>query len=245
MKKSMANLLALTEKKKTIGIIGGMGPLATADLFRKIVLLTRADTDSEHIHIFVDNYPQIPDRTSAILEGSDRPLAYILESARWLEKAGADFLLIPCSTSHSYYEKIVAGTRLPVLNMLKATASSLQREGVKEIGLLATDGTIKTNVFAKAFASCGIETICPGPYDQKKVMDMIYQEIKAGRAIHLKPIFEVMDRLHARGAERIVLGCTELPIAFEGKFTEDMVDPTRILAIKAIQEAGYPCVAQK
>ena len=92
--------------KKTIGIIGGMGPLATVELFRQLVVMTKAENDREHIHILIDNFPQVPDRTEAILEGSDRPVALIVEAGRRLIAAGAELLLIPCNTSHYYYEKI-------------------------------------------------------------------------------------------------------------------------------------------
>ena len=95
------------KEKKTIGIIGGMGPLATADLFTRIINLTDAQKDAEHIHILIDNNPHIPDRTSAILHGTESPLPYLIESANRLKSAGADFLIIPCITSHGFYDELV------------------------------------------------------------------------------------------------------------------------------------------
>lgn len=229
-------------KKKTIGILGGMGPLATVELFRKLVVLTKAESDREHIHILIDNYPQIPDRTAAILEGSDRPVSFLLEAADRLVQAGADFLLIPCNTSHYYYDAVAAQLPIPVLNMLQITARRLRQEGVNKVGLLATDGTIQTGVYAKAFAEQGIETLCPDPEGQRCVMDMIYGQIKAGKPIHRQPVEEVMDALRASGAQRIILGCTELPLAFSSHMAEDMVDPAHLMALEAIRYAGYKTV---
>lgn len=231
--------------KKTIGIIGGMGPLATVELFHKLVVLTNAASDSEHIHILVDNFPQIPDRTAAILEGSDRPVSHIVEAGNRLIRAGAELLLIPCNTSHYYYDQIAAALSVPVLNMLQLTAVHLQKEGVKRVGLLATDGTIQTRVFANAFAGVGIETLCPDPSGQQMVMHMIYREIKAGKKADCRPIERVMDALRAQGAERIVLGCTELPLAFSPTMKSDMVDPAHLLALEAIRRAGYETVVTR
>jgi len=228
--------------KKTIGIIGGMGPMATVDLFHKIVKLTKAENDKEHIHIIIDNYPQIPDRTAAILESKESPVPYILKSAKNLIKSGAELLLIPCNTSHYYYQEIATALSVPVLNMLRLTAEELKNENVGRVGLLATDGTIKTKVFENMFASLGIETVCPDSIGQSAVMNMIYKEIKAGKTVHCEPVIEVMNQLRKRGAQRIVLGCTELPLAFEQAMTDDMVDPARILAVSAIKQAGYEII---
>ena len=225
--------------KKTIGIIGGMGPLATVDLYKKIIDMTRADSDREHIHIIIDNYPQIPDRTTAILQGSEAPVPFILESAERLLTAGAQLLTIPCNTSHSFYEKICVGTSLPVLNMLDITAAHLQSEGVKSVGVLATDGTKKTGVYDRALSKFGIEVIYPDDEGQKKVMHLIYHEVKAGKPANLEPICTLMEGMHALGAEKFVLGCTELPIAFCGHMNEDIIDPTQLLAMEAIKAAGY------
>ncbi len=225
--------------QKTIGIIGGMGPLATVELFRKLVTLTRAQTDREHIHILIDNFPQVPDRTASILAGGESPVPYILQAADRLTAGGAELLLLPCNTSHYYFDRIAAQLSVPLLNMLEITAAHLQSAGVQTVGLLATDGTIQTKVFEKALGAVGIRALLPDVQGQARVMDMIYREIKAGKEPNRPSVEQVMDELRARGAERIVLGCTELPLAFDGAMQEDMVDPAHLLALEAIHRAGY------
>lgn len=225
--------------QKTIGIIGGMGPLATVELFRKLVTLTRARTDREHIHILIDNFPQVPDRTASILSDGESPVPYILGAAERLIQGGAELLLLPCNTSHYYYDEIAAKLSVPVLNMLKLTATYLRSEGVKTVGLLATDGTIGTRVFEKALSEAGIQTLLPNAQDQKTVMDTIYLQVKAGKPTDRQALERVIDALRARGAERTVLGCTELPLVFGQTLPTDLVDPAHLLAIEAIRQAGY------
>ena len=228
--------------RKTLGIIGGMGPLATVELFRKLVLLTRAESDREHIHILVDNFPQVPDRTASILGGGESPVPYILQAGERLVQGGAELLLLPCNTSHYYYGEISSRLPVPLLNMLQLTSLHLQKEGVRQVGLLATDGTIKTRVFEKTLAEVGISALLPDEFGQKTVMDVIYSQIKAGKTPDEDSLERVMDKLRARGAERIVLGCTELPLAFGGGMAEDVIDPAHVLALEAIQRAGYRTV---
>ena len=225
--------------KKTIGIIGGMGPAATVDLFQKIVENTNAHCDREHIHILIDNYPQIPDRTHAIKEGSNAPVSYILEAAGRLEDAGADFLIIPCNTSHYFYDEICAGTSIPVINMIEETAKWIRNKGYKKVGLFATDGVLSSGVYEKYFKNYGIQLLLPDVEEQKAVMHLIYDEIKAGKEPHSDGLNSVIHRMKICGAEAFVLGCTELPIAFRGRKDELFIDVTAILANAAIEKAGY------
>lgn len=143
--------------KKTIGIIGGMGPLATADLFRKIVMMTDAKCDQEHPRVLIDSNTNIPDRTAAILSGGENPLPQLACSARTLERAGADVLMMPCNTAHYFYDGVCAATKLPVLHMLRLTAEEIDRRRIKTVGLLATDGTIQTGIYERLFEEhqCG------------------------------------------------------------------------------------------
>ena len=135
------------EKAKTIGILGGMGPAATADLFTKIVSLTKADRDNEHIRIYVDNNTEIPDRTQAILFGGENPLPYMLESAKKLEEMGADCIVMPCNTAHYYYDQLTASVSVPFLNLIEEAAKALP-EG-SHPGLLATSATAKTGIYTE------------------------------------------------------------------------------------------------
>ncbi|MBQ9860788.1 MAG: amino acid racemase [Clostridia bacterium] len=229
--------------KRSIGIIGGMGPMATLDLFRKVLESTDAHNDAEHIRIYIDCHTGIPDRTKAILSGGESPVPYILESAEKLAAMGADFLLIPCNTSHYFYEEIAKGSSLPVIHMIRETAQALKQDGVTCVGLLATDGTVQAGVYQKELERAGIQTVCPDAEGQREVMRLIYDGVKAGAdSFDTTPLEQELQRMREAGAQRIVLGCTELPIAFEnyGIPSNDAVDPTDILAKAAVVAAGYP-----
>lgn len=227
--------------KRTVGIIGGMGPMATADLFTKIINFTDAAKDSEHIHIIIDNYPQIPDRTNAILHGTESPLPYLVESAKRLKDAGADFIIIPCITSHGFYEDLVKNIEIPVLNIVEETAKYLKSLGIKKAVLLATDGTRFTNVFGNIFEKFDIELLYPCDNVQSNLMDLIYKGIKAGaETFDTSTVNTELDKLEESGAEAVILGCTELPLAAKlYGINGNLIDPTEVLAKAAIVNAGY------
>ena len=233
--------IALT--KQAIGIIGGMGPMATLDLFGKLIANTDASNDAEHIRTYIDCHTGIPDRTKAILHGGESPVSYIAESACKLADMGADFLLIPCNTSHYFYDEIVAASPIPVMHMIRETAIALEAQGVTRVGLLATDGTLQSGIYQRELEVRGIQTICPLSEEQQEVMRLIYEGVKADAPCFDTTVIEAMvARMKREGAERLVLGCTELPLGFEryGLSCEDTVDPSVILARAAVKRAGYP-----
>lgn len=226
--------------KKTLGIIGGMGPAATCDLMEKVIALTRASCDQEHIHIITDCNTNIPDRTAAILQGGPDPVPELQRSAARLETAGAEILCMPCNTAHHFYDQVADAVQIPVLHMPRETARILRQAGVKTAGVLATDGTVQSGVYEKALAREGIEAVYPDKEDQAQIMRLIYQGVKA-RAVPLAdiPVGEILSRLRGRGAEVFLLACTELPIAFaELGQMEGCLDPTRVLAFAAVRACG-------
>lgn len=231
----------MSNVQKTIGIIGGMGPLATADLFSKLINMTDAGCDAEHIHIIIDNNPSTPDRTSAILNGTESPLPYLTASARKLEGIGADFLIIPCITSHYYIDKLRTSIDIPVISIIEETARELLKQGITKVALLATDGTGKSGVFDKVFCEVGIEILYPSAEAQKNLMGVIYQGVKAGKDIYNTSVLNSdIHRMESEGAEAVILGCTELPLAAKMYGIDgNLIDPTDILAKAAIRYAGY------
>lgn len=231
----------MTEKKK-LGIIGGMGPLATAELFRLIVEMTDSADDAGHIRIFIDNNTSVPDRTRAIRGLGPSPVPAILESARGLVSLGAQILLIPCNASHCFYDEIAAGTDAVVLNMPELTAQELADRGIKKAGLLAAEGTVLGGIYQKYLSLRGIETVIPDADGQRAVTGLIYDGVKAGRADHDAHAFQaVLDDMYARGAETVILGCTELMpgIRMYGIRTGSTVEPMKVLARAAITGCGY------
>ena len=227
--------------EKIIGILGGMGPEATIDLFYKIIKSTPAEKDQDHLRIIIDNNPKIPDRTTAILGKGEDPLPALQETARNLEKAGADFIIIPCNTAHYYISQIQESVNIPILNMIEETAKETQQRTpqIKKIGLLASMGTYKMEIYHQHFKKFNIEVISPEEKDKEEVMKVIYA-VKAGDLSEKvkKNIIQIAQKLIDKGAEAIIAGCTEIPLILkEGDVPVPLIDPTKVLAEIAIQKA--------
>lgn len=227
--------------KKSIGMIGGMGPLATCDLMRKIIENTDAACDQAHIRLYVDNNTNIPDRTAAILHGGEDPVPAMTESAVKLQSMGADMLIMPCNTAHYFIEAVRNAVDIPVLNMQQETAMKLRQEGISCVAVLATDGTVQSGLYDQALKAAGIKPVYPDEARQKLVMSVIYDYVKAGKHYTaVENIHSMIASLQEKGAQGLILGCTELPIAFESwKTVIPTFDPTLILARAAIERAGY------
>jgi len=228
----------------TPGLIGGMGPAATCDLMKKVIDVTDASDDQHHVHMLVDQNTDVPDRTAAILKGGADPMPQLIASAKRLEAAGADFLCMSCNTAHYFHGRLQEHVRIPVLNMPEESARELRRRGVRKVGLLATDGTIRTGVYHRYLQAAGIEVLVPGDEGQKAIMSLIYDCVKKGVPASEYPkdaVAAAVAELKARGAEAFLMACTELPIAFEALgYGEGFVDPTLVLARAIVREAGAP-----
>lgn len=233
---------------RTIGIIGGMGPQAAARLFERIVVLTKAYSDNEHIPMIIDNNTNIPDRTKSILNNGDNPIFELVRSALKLEMMGADVLIMACNTAHYYYDEIIKFVRIPVINMVEETAKYIKSSypSARRIGLLATEGTCRSGIYAKVFEKSGMEIVIPEPEEQEHITALIY-DIKKGRGdIDPTNAIDVVSALKRRGAEVIVLGCTELPIAVNRfGICSSYVDSSEVLAMSAIAYAGKDILYEK
>ena len=232
-----------TQEKKTIGILGGMGPLATADLFQKIVLLTKADTDREHIRVYIDSNANIPDRTAAILSGGEDPVPEMASALRHLEACGADCIIMPCNTAHYFLPRLQAMTKIPFLSILTAAAEACKAQFPgKTVGILATRGTLAANLYQEALAQAGVPYLVPDAPAQDALMRVIYDGVKAGKGpdSYRADFLTVLEQMSAGGAEVFLLGCTELPLAAEAlNIALPTVDPTSELAKSAIRFCGY------
>lgn len=230
--------------EKVIGILGGMGPEATADFFQKIIRSTPAGQDQEHPRVIIYNNPKIPDRTDYLVHQKESPLPELLKSAKKLEEWGADFITIPCNTAHFFFYEIQDAVGIPVINMIEITANEVAVSGAENaVGLLATEGTAKAGVYAEVFTKRGLTMLYPGEREQETVTSLI-KTVKrgefagsAGRSLQEKAL-GVCSSLIKDGASSIILGCTELPILF-GKIEHPyrVVDPTDILAKEAVRTA--------
>lgn len=224
--------------KKTVGILGGMGPEATADLFMKIIKATPAKKDQEHFRVVMDSNPKIPDRTAFILGKGEDPRPLLLAGAKNLERLGASFIVIPCNTAHYFHKAIQDSVGVRVLNIMDEVAGHLSGKA-QRVGILASTGTLTTRLYENALARCGIETVLPQGTDQDEVMRAIYA-VKAGELDIGKEIaLEQGRKLVAAGAQAVVAGCTEIPLVLkEGDLEVPVIDATTILAQSAVRFAS-------
>ncbi|MFZ3577041.1 aspartate/glutamate racemase family protein [Virgibacillus sp. DJP39] len=227
--------------KKTLGIIGGVGPLATMFIGEMIVRKTVAEKDQDHVNMIITNNTNIPDRTAFILDQSNEdPVPLIISDAHRLESTGAEVLAMPCNTAHSFLNRIQAGTDLPVINMIRETVSRAVYNGNQNIGILATTGTIQTGVYQAECKEFGIDYTVSDTYIQSVVMSIIYDDIKAGKPVTREKWTTVEQAMFNAGCDKIILGCTELSLVkhdllLNGRY----IDSLQVLAEAAIESCGY------
>ncbi len=221
---------------KVIGILGGMGPAATVELFRRIVLKTPAQCDQDHIPIVIDNNPKIPDRGPFILHGGPDPRPALCRSARKLERMGASFIAMPCNTAHVFLPYLRKAVRIPFIDMIAETARSITEPVV---GLLATETTVRTRLYHDACKPYGIEVLAPFSDDQTRIMEIIYALKGGGFDLEMKrDVRTIATRLHKRGAQALIVGCTELSLVVgQEDFDGPVYDALDILARAAVHEA--------
>lgn len=226
---------------KILGIIGGMGPLATGDLFKKITLNTKAECDQEHLRVIIDSNSSIPDRTKCIVENGTSPIPQMEVSIKALEGAGAEFLIMPCNTAHYFYDELAKIATVPIINMLDATVEHIYNKYGKDVvvGLLATDGTTQSGIYDTYFNKAGIKLVKPVE-NQKYVTEFIYEGVKKNNlSIGKVNLYKAVDEMRKQGAKVFVLGCTELSAVTDiYKFGAQFVDPLEIIAKQSILYAG-------
>ncbi len=232
--------------KKTIGILGGMGPEATIYFFNLIVKNTAAKRDQDHIPIIIDNLPQVPERTAAILGKGPSPVPLLRQGVRRLARAGADFIVIPCITAHAFLPEVRTAVKVPILSLLDeaVTFSRKRVPGLKRAGLLASTGTLHSRLFHEAFRTAGVEIVTPTDEEQLKVMEAIFGTagIKAGftRGRSRRLILNAARRLVRRGAQAVIAGCTEVPLVLgDEDIPVALIEPLRVGAQAAVLKAGY------
>lgn len=267
------------KKDKTVGILGGMGPEASVDLSSWIVKLAYHDkdtyTDSEHVPVLVHNNPNVPSRVKAILEDGKSPAPTIIKMAKDLESIGADFLIMPCNTATYFIKDIQKRVKIPIVNMIQETANYIFKKypKIKKVGLLATEATIRTNLYQRILLEKKVETIYKGDHS-KMIHNLIPQILKRYKASQtvpqtdffvLSPNLQILknkvtraifgkqgikagyknkpsrllasaaNQLAQKGAEIIIMGCTEIPLVLKQKDVRvELINPTKILAQTAI-----------
>lgn len=225
---------------KTLGVIGGVGPLSTAYFMEVLINSTDAQVDQDHIDMIVLNHAKIPDRTAYILDNSmPNPVPYMIDDAKNLESYGAEIIVTPCNTAHYFYKELSDAVSVKFINMIDETALFLQEQGVKTAGVLATNGTITTELFQDALLKVGITPIIPSEINQQSVMDIIYDNIKASKPVELEKFRTIVNELRLNGCEKVILGCTELSVLKrEYSLTNFYVDSLEVLVNKSIIACG-------
>ncbi len=233
------------QKKPIIGILGGMGPEATSLFFQKVIQYTPADKDQGHLKIVIFNSPEIPDRTDAIVYKRESPVEKAKEGMRFLQNAKVDFIVIPCVTIHYFFDEIISSLKIPVLNIIEETALFIKQKypEIKRAGILATKGTFHGRIFEKVLHAKGLITIVPDEKGQEKLMDSIYgkEGIKAGYTdgCSKELIMDVAADLIKKGADVVIGGCTEIPIAVgKDDLAVPFIDSLSVLARATVDKAG-------
>jgi len=230
-------------ERKILGILGGMGTIATAHFFKVLAERVRAEKDQDYPRIIIDNNPNIPDRTAAITGRGENPVDEIVISLKNLESAGAQVIAMPCISAHYYYDEIAGSTAVPLINMIEETYKVYSEKiSGKIVGLLATTGTVISGNFLRFFPEEVM--VFPDEYSQENlVMEAIYGEkgIKIGEVAYPKGLLiQAAAELINKGAEAIIAGCTEVSVILKN---EDLpvyyLDPIIILAESSILKTGY------
>ena len=224
----------------TLGVIGGLGPMATAYFMELVTSMTDAITDQEHLRMLIYSVPDTPDRTDYILGRSKKdPLPCLIDAGLTLKEAGADVIAIPCITAHYFHGNIEKNVGVKTLNAVSDSAELLKNRGIAKVGIMATEGTVKSGIFLRELEKKGIAAIVPDDNGQRAVTSLIFDNVKKGIAPDMDAFFRVKKELIDKGAEMILLGCTELSVIKKNYDVGDHVlDVMEVLAASAIEACG-------
>ena len=215
---------------RTAGVLGGMGPDATVDFMAKVIAATTAANDQEHARMLVDHNPKVPNRQAALLGDGEDPGPTLAAMAAGLQNAGADFLVMPCNTAHAYADDIRAAVSIPLVSIIDVTVDACRGKGA--VGVLATDGCLKTGIYQDALRQANIECVLPNADETAELMRLI-SAIKAGDRSEAvaSAMRDVANAQVARGARAIIAGCTEIPLVLTDDLLEvPLVSSTDVLA---------------
>ena len=233
------------KKEKVIGIMGGMGPEAGADIFLNITRATHAKCDADHLHIIMDSNPKMPSRQEAILNGGESPVPAMVATAQNLVNAGADVIIIGANTAHYFYDDVSAQVNVPFLHIIDEAVKEMARRypGIHNIGVMASNGAMKVRIYHKSCEKFGMEVLDLPEELQHQMHESIVNrdygykyngrtEKSVGDAI------AVANYLVEHGAEALIMGCTEIPLILgDTTFPVPLIDPNDIIAEVAVKYA--------
>lgn len=232
----------ISQDNKILGVIGGLGPVATAHFMELVIRMTRAERDQDHLNMIIYSIPSIPDRTAYILDHAKaNPLPEMIRIGKLLRQQSADCVAIPCFTAHYFFEELCREISLPIINAPEETAKYLRQRGIRKAGIMATTGTIQSELFHRELIRQGIEPVIPTQEGQQAVMSLIYDDIKQNRSGDMDKFRRVQDELRLAGAEVIILGCTELSmIKRDQNIGPGFIDAMEVLAAACVKTCGKP-----
>jgi len=224
----------MSDKTKTVGVVGGMGPDATVDFMAKVISLTPAEKDQDHVHMIVDQNPKVPNRQDAILGDGEDPGPVMAEMAQRLEAAGADFLVVPCNSAFGFASVVAGAVSIPLVSIVEVTVKAC--DGFSTVGLMATDGCLQSGVYQDALAAAGIAVELPDSDELADLMALV-NGIKAGYRGEsvARGIAVLATTLVERGAEAIIAGCTEIPLVLSKSMLKvPLISSTDVLAARTV-----------
>ena len=234
------------QQQALLGILGGMGPLATVDFLNKLTRLTPASSDQAHLPWVTVSQPRIPDRSAAIKAGNDGPMPYLTSGVAWLADQGVSLIAIPCNTSHYWYPQMQAKSHVPILHIADATIEELQlrEEPVGSVAILATRGTVQAGIYSQRLLAQGF-TVADLTEDDQSLVDLVIHSVKGGQVGAARDQMRILlAAVFGRGIRTLILGCTELPIAYPVRSGDApaqlwAVDTSLALASASLRRLGY------
>lgn len=228
-------------KNITVGVMGGLGPMASVYFYKMVTDMTDATKDQDHVDMVITNRATTPDRSSYILgESDENPVYKLVDDAKKLEQFGVDFIVITCNTAHYFYDKINQSVEIPVLNIVEETVKYAKENGHKKLGILATTGNVKTELYQNMCDRFNIDYFVLDDDRQKKVMEIIYDDIKSGKPADMNKFNKIVDHLKDNGCDGVILGCTELSILKnDNDLGDDLyIDSLKVLATQTIVKSN-------
>jgi len=225
----------------TVGVLGGLGPEATLDFFARILDRTPATRDQDHLHLIIDNNPQVPNRNEAVAGSGPSPVPVLVEMAQRLERAGADFLVMPCNAAHAFVDAIREAISIPFLSIIEETRNGVMQRfpRIQCVGVLASTGCIDSDLYQKSFADVSVDVVVPVDRDREAFMEILYRIKSGDKAREVRRSMQSIARqLIDRGAEAIIAGCTEVPLVLDGiDIPCPLVNSTDVLVASTVAAA--------
>ncbi len=224
-----------TPPQRVAGVIGGLGPGATVDFMARVIALTPATSDQDHVRLLVDQNPKVPNRQDAIVGNSESPGPVLAAMAAGLEAAGADFIVMPCNAAHAFAGDIQAAIGIPFVSIVATTVASIPRR-IGAVGVLETPAAQKTGLYREALSAAGIRPVELDAGSTGELMQLAYAIKRGDRGPAVQRAMSGFARaLVDGGAQAIIMGCTEIPLVLaDGDVEAALISSTDALARKTI-----------